>query len=69
MPASPSPPPSKAWRFSIDAKNLTDRYYRVAGYDFGNAADRSRQFLHRRRQPDRLLRSAAHVTGTVTYHF
>ncbi|MGO9634668.1 MAG: TonB-dependent receptor [Steroidobacteraceae bacterium] len=26
---------SKAWRFSIDAKNLTDRYYRVAGYDFG----------------------------------
>jgi iron complex outermembrane receptor protein len=27
---------SKAWRFSIDAKNLTDRFYRVAGYDFGN---------------------------------
>ncbi|HME38877.1 MAG TPA: TonB-dependent receptor [Steroidobacteraceae bacterium] len=27
---------SKAWRFSIDAKNLADRYYRVAGYDFGN---------------------------------
>jgi len=26
---------NKAWRFSIDAKNLTDRYYRVAGYDFG----------------------------------
>jgi iron complex outermembrane recepter protein len=26
---------SKAWRFSIDGKNLTDRYYRVAGYDFG----------------------------------
>jgi iron complex outermembrane receptor protein len=24
-----------AWRFSIDGKNLTDRYYRVAGYDFG----------------------------------
>jgi iron complex outermembrane recepter protein len=25
------------WRFSIDGKNLTDRLYRVAGYDFGNA--------------------------------
>jgi outer membrane receptor protein involved in Fe transport len=27
---------SKAWRFSIDGKNLTNKYYRVAGYDFGN---------------------------------
>jgi len=26
---------SKTWRFSIDGKNLTNRYYRVAGYDFG----------------------------------
>jgi iron complex outermembrane receptor protein len=26
----------KAWRFSIDGKNLTNKYYRVAGYDFGN---------------------------------
>ncbi|HLW25934.1 MAG TPA: TonB-dependent receptor [Steroidobacteraceae bacterium] len=25
----------KAWRLSIDGKNLTNRYYRVAGYDFG----------------------------------
>jgi iron complex outermembrane recepter protein len=25
-----------AWRFSIEGKNLTNRYYRVAGYDFGN---------------------------------
>jgi iron complex outermembrane receptor protein len=25
----------KAWRVSIDGKNLTNRYYRVAGYDFG----------------------------------
>jgi iron complex outermembrane recepter protein len=24
-----------AWRFSIDGKNLFDRWYRVAGYDFG----------------------------------
>jgi len=27
---------NKAWRFSLDGKNLTNRYYRVAGYDFGN---------------------------------
>ena len=25
-----------AWRFSFDAKNLTNKYYRVAGYDFGD---------------------------------
>ena len=31
---------NKAWRFSIDGKNLTDRYYRVAGYDFGPSTDR-----------------------------
>ncbi|HET9108538.1 MAG TPA: TonB-dependent receptor [Steroidobacteraceae bacterium] len=24
------------WRISLDGKNLTDRLYRVAGYDFGN---------------------------------
>lgn len=24
------------WRVSIDGKNLTNKYYRVAGYDFGN---------------------------------
>ena len=24
------------WRFSLDGKNLTDRLYRVAGYDFGD---------------------------------
>ncbi len=26
---------SNAWRFSFDGKNLTNKYYRVAGYDFG----------------------------------
>jgi iron complex outermembrane recepter protein len=26
---------SGAWRFSLDGKNLLDRWYRVAGYDFG----------------------------------
>jgi len=28
--------PDKSWRFALDGKNLTNRYYRVAGYDFGN---------------------------------
>ena len=28
---------SKAWRLSVDGKNLTNKYYRVAGYDFGPA--------------------------------
>ncbi|MDE2137815.1 MAG: TonB-dependent receptor [Gammaproteobacteria bacterium] len=26
----------KAWRVSFDGKNLTNKYYRVAGYDFGD---------------------------------
>jgi iron complex outermembrane recepter protein len=26
---------SRAWRFALEGKNLTDRWYRVAGYDFG----------------------------------
>jgi iron complex outermembrane recepter protein len=26
---------SGAWRISVDGKNLTNKYYRVAGYDFG----------------------------------
>ncbi|HEY2685697.1 MAG TPA: TonB-dependent receptor [Steroidobacteraceae bacterium] len=26
---------SGAWRFAVDGKNLADRWYRVAGYDFG----------------------------------
>ncbi len=25
-----------AWRFALDGKNLTNKYYRVAGYDFGD---------------------------------
>jgi iron complex outermembrane recepter protein len=25
-----------SWRFSLDGKNLTNKYYRVAGYDFGD---------------------------------
>ena len=27
---------SRAWRFALEGKNLFDRWYRVAGYDFGN---------------------------------
>jgi len=27
---------SNKWRFALYGKNLTDKYYRVAGYDFGN---------------------------------
>jgi len=27
---------SKAWRWALDVKNLTDKAYRVAGYDFGS---------------------------------
>jgi iron complex outermembrane receptor protein len=26
----------RAWRVSLDARNLTNKYYRVAGYDFGD---------------------------------
>jgi iron complex outermembrane receptor protein len=52
-----------AWRFSIDGKNLLDRWYRVAGYDFGGAG---------------LLANVSQIgfygpprtySGTVTYHF
>jgi iron complex outermembrane receptor protein len=59
---------SKAWRFSIDAKNLTDRYYRVAGYDFGNPPISAANALGGVSQigfygPPRTY------SGTVTYHF
>jgi len=27
--------PSEHWRFAVDAKNVTDEWYRTAGYDFG----------------------------------
>jgi len=60
---------SKAWRFSIDAKNLTDRWYRVAGYDFGNGPiGPANSFIGGVSQigfygPPRTY------SGTVTYHF
>lgn len=60
---------SKAWRFSIDAKNLTDRWYRVAGYDFGDGPiGPANSFIGGVSQigfygPPRTY------SGTVTYHF
>jgi iron complex outermembrane receptor protein len=59
---------NKAWRFSIDAKNLTNRYYRVAGYDFGNPPITGLNAVGGVSQigfygPPRT------VAATVTYHF
>jgi iron complex outermembrane receptor protein len=60
---------SKSWRFSIDGKNLTNRYYRVAGYDFGPPPiGPANSFIGGVSQigyygPPRTY------SGTVTYHF
>jgi iron complex outermembrane receptor protein len=60
---------SKAWRFSADGKNLTNKYYRVAGYDFGPPPiAASNAYLGGLSQigfygPPRTF------TATVTYHF
>jgi iron complex outermembrane receptor protein len=60
---------SKSWRFSIDGKNLTNRYYRVAGYDFGGPPiGPANSFIGGVSQigyygPPRTY------SGTVTYHF
>ena len=60
---------SNAWRFSIDGKNLTNKYYRVAGYDFGNPPiGPANSFIGGVSQigfygPPRTY------SGTVTYHF
>jgi len=60
---------SKAWRFSIDGKNLTNKYYRVAGYDFGpGPIGPANSFIGGISQigyygPPRT------ITGTVAYHF
>jgi iron complex outermembrane recepter protein len=60
---------NKAWRFSIDAKNLADRWYRVAGYDFGNGPiGPANSFIGGVSQigfygPPRTY------SGTVTYHY
>jgi iron complex outermembrane receptor protein len=54
-----------AWRFSLDGKNLLDRWYRVSGYDFGGTGTG-------------LLANVSQIgfygpprtySGTVTYHF
>ena len=60
---------SKSWRFSIDGKNLTNRYYRVAGYDFlGPPIGPENSYIGGVSQigyygPPRTY------SGTVTYHF
>jgi iron complex outermembrane receptor protein len=60
---------SKAWRFSVDGKNLTNKYYRVAGYDFGpGPIGPANSFIGGISQigyygPPRT------ITGTVAYHF
>jgi iron complex outermembrane receptor protein len=60
---------SKSWRFSIDGKNLTNRYYRVAGYDFlGPPIGPANSYIGGVSQigyygPPRTY------SGTVTYHF
>ncbi|MGA2708652.1 MAG: TonB-dependent receptor [Steroidobacteraceae bacterium] len=58
----------KSWRFSVDGKNLTNKYYRVAGYDFGNPPISAANALGGLSQigfygPPRT------VTATVAYHF
>ncbi|MHB8477557.1 MAG: TonB-dependent receptor [Steroidobacteraceae bacterium] len=60
---------SKAWRFSIDAKNLTDRWYRVAGYDFGNGPiGPANSFIGGISQIG-FYGAPRTYSGTVTYHF
>jgi len=59
---------SKAWRFSVDGKNLTNKYYRVAGYDFGPPPISGANIIGGVSQigfygPPRTY------SGTVTYHF
>jgi iron complex outermembrane recepter protein len=59
---------SRAWRFALEGKNLADRWYRVAGYDFGNPPISAANLIGGVSQigfygPPRTY------SGTVTYHF
>ena len=58
----------EAWRFSIDAKNLTNRYYRVAGYDFGNQPISAANALGGVSQIG-FYRPPRTYSGTIAYHF
>ena len=60
---------SKAWRFSIDGKNLTDRYYRVAGYDFGNPPIAAANSFIGGVSQIGFYGPPRTYAGTVTYHF
>ncbi len=59
----------KAWRFSIDGKNLTDRYYRVAGYDFGPPPLGPANIYIGGVSQIGFYGPPRTVTATVTYHF
>jgi iron complex outermembrane recepter protein len=60
---------SKAWRFSIDGKNLTNRYYRVAGYDFGNPPIGPANSYTGGVSQIGFYGPPRTYSGTVTYHF
>jgi iron complex outermembrane receptor protein len=60
---------SRAWRFSIDGKNLTNRYYRVAGYDFGNPPIAPVNSYIGGVSQIGFYGPPRTYSGTVTYHF
>ena len=55
--------PGKAWRWALDAKNLTDKWYRVAGYDFGTTG------LTAGVSQIGFYGAPRTVTATVSHHF
>jgi iron complex outermembrane receptor protein len=60
---------SKAWRFSIDGKNLANRYYRVAGYDFGPPPIAPANSFAGGVSQIGFYGPPRTYSGTVTYHF
>ena len=60
---------NKAWRFSIDGKNLANRYYRVAGYDFGNPPIAPSNVYVGGVSQIGFYGPPRTVTATVTYHY
>jgi iron complex outermembrane recepter protein len=60
---------SKAWRFSIDGKNLANKYYRVAGYDFGNPPIAPSNSFTGGVSQIGFYGPPRTYSGTVTYHF
>jgi iron complex outermembrane recepter protein len=60
---------SKAWRFSIDGKNLANRYYRVSGYDFGGPPIGPANSYTGGVSQIGFYGPPRTYSGTVTYHF